>query len=322
MAAPSPSAGLLETLLFTQQITAPVFLLVFLGLLLRRTNLITDEFNQTASGLVFKVTLPLLVFLSLLRTDLTMVFAPGLLAYAVLVTLLGFLWLLWHARRLPSVADRGVFVQGAFRGNLGILALALAGNQYGEPGMALTSILMAALVVQYNMLSVIALNMWRETTGTRWLFMLRDMLRNPLIIAVALAIPASLWQLSLPGVVMKTADSLASMTLPLALLCVGAALDLKVLRATSGTALMATAYKLIILPAPMLFGAWLLGYSGMTLGVLFLIFACPTAAASYVMARSMGGNASLAANIIALTTVLGTLTISLGVFGLSLTGLS
>lgn len=322
MAAPSPSAGLLETLLFTQQITAPVFLLVFLGLLLRRTNLITDEFNQTASGLVFKVTLPLLVFLSLLRTDLTMVFAPGLLAYAILVTLLGFLWLLWHARRLPSAADRGVFVQGAFRGNLGILALALAGNQYGEPGMALTSILMAALVVQYNMLSVIALNMWRETTGTRWLFMLRDMLRNPLIIAVTLAIPASLWQLSLPGVVMKTADSLASMTLPLALLCVGAALDLKVLRTTSGTALMATAYKLILLPAPMLFGAWLLGYSGMTLGVLFLIFACPTAAASYVMARSMGGNASLAANIIALTTVLGTLTISLGVFGLSLTGLS
>jgi predicted permease len=45
--------------------------------------------------------------------------------------------------------------------------------------------------------------------------------------------------------------------------------------------------------------------------------ASPVAAASYVMARSMGGNSVLAANIIAMTTVLSTLTCTLGIIMLN-----
>ncbi|WP_114416347.1 AEC family transporter [Marinospirillum perlucidum] len=311
-----------STLVFTLEVTAPVFLLVFLGLFLVRIGLLTDEFNRVASRLVFTVTLPLLVFLSLSKTNFHEVFLPELLVYVAGVTLLGFFWLVWRARRLQDPADRGVFVQGGFRGNLGILGLALAANQYGEPGVALASLLLALLIVEYNLLSVVALSLWREEAGINWLRMLMDMLRNPLILAVCLALPFSLWELELPSVLLKTADYLASMTLPLALLCIGAALNLKALKATSQAALASTAYKLVLLPLPMLAGAWLLGYEGLTLGVLFLVFSCPTAAASYVMARAMGGNAALAANIVALTTLLGTLSISLGVFVLHFIGLS
>lgn len=315
---------LIETLSFTLHVTAPVFILVFLGLLFRRIDLINDEFNRVASRLVFNVTLPTLVFLNMLRTDLTQVLDLRLMIYAATVTLLAFVWLVWRARRLTEVEDRGVFVQGSFRGNLGILGLALAGNQYGESGLALASILLALLIVQYNLLSVVALNLWRHQPGEglNWKRMLLDILRNPLIIAVTLAVPVSLYQLPVPELGIKVGQYFASMTLPLALLCIGAALDLRALRTTSHTALMATAYKLVLLPLPMLLGAWLLGYEGMTLGVLFLVFSCPTAAASYVMARAMGGNAILAANIVALTTLFGTLSISLGVFALHWFGLS
>lgn len=313
---------LLETLAFTLEVTAPVFLLVFLGLFFARIGWINDEFNRVASRLVFNVTLPLLVFLSLVQTDLMEVFDPGLLGYVAMVTLFAFLWLLGRAKNLPDPADRGVFVQGAFRGNLGILGLALAGNQYGDEGLALASVFLGLLIVQYNFLSVVALSLWRHSSGIRWSRMALDVVRNPLIIAVFLAVPFSLYDWPLPSVGLMTADYLASMTLPLALLCVGAALDLRALRQTSRLALVSTAYKLILLPLPMVLGAWLLGYEGLTLGILFLIFSCPTAAASYVMARAMGGNAALAANIVALTTLLGTLTISLGVFTLHFIGLS
>lgn len=313
---------LLETLAFTLEVTAPVFLLVFLGLFFARIGWINDEFNRVASRLVFNVTLPLLVFLNLLKTDLDQVFALDLLLYAGVVTLLAFAWLVWRAKRLPDLADRGVFVQGAFRGNLGILGLALAGNQYGEAGVALASILLALLIVLYNLLSVVALSLWRSQGGINWARMGLDIVRNPLIIAVFLAVPFSLFDWPLPAVGLQTADYLASMTLPLALLCIGAALDLRALRATSRAALTSTAYKLVLLPLPMVLGAWLLGYEGMTLGVLFLVFSCPTAAASYVMARAMGGNAVLAANIVAMTTLLGTLSISIGVFILHFAGLS
>ncbi|WP_404418289.1 AEC family transporter [Marinospirillum sp.] len=311
-----------ETLAFTLEVTAPVFLLVFLGLFFARIGWINDEFNRVASRLVFNVTLPLLVFLSLVKTDLDKVFVPELLGYVALVTLLAFIWLVWRAKRLEDPADRGVFVQGAFRGNLGIVGLALAGNQYGEAGVALASILLALLIVQYNLLSVVALSLWRHAGGINWPRMGLDVLRNPLIIAVFLAIPFSLLDWPLPEAGMRTAEYLASMTLPLALLCIGAALDLRALRKTSRTALSSTVYKLVLLPVPMVLGAWLLGYEGLTLGVLFLVFSSPTAAASYVMARAMGGNAVLAANIVALTTLLSTLSISLGVFILRFIGLS
>jgi len=136
----------LTTLSFTLNVTAPVFILVFLGLFFARTGLLNDEFNRVASRLVFNVTLPTLVFLTLLNTDLTQVFALDLLIYAGLVTLAGFGVLVWRARSILANEDKGVFVQGGFRGNLGILGLALAGNQYGDAGLALTSILLALLI--------------------------------------------------------------------------------------------------------------------------------------------------------------------------------
>lgn len=72
--------------------------------------------------------------------------------------------------------------------------------------------------------------------------------------------------------------------------------------------------KLAILPVIMTWGAWYLGWTGQTLGILFLYFASPTAAGSFVMAKAMGANGALAANIVALTTVGSTLTVTLGVF--------
>lgn len=312
---------LLHALGYTLNVTAPVFVIVFLGVLLRRTGLINENFNHTASKLVFMITLPVLIFLNILKTDLTDVFAPGLMIYALVSTLFAFGVLIWHARRLPDPADRGVFVQGGFRGNLGIIGLALVANQYGEAGIALGAILLAQLIVLYNLLSVVALSLWQDERRLQWRAVVIRILKNPLIIAVALAIPASLWQWHPPQLVMKVGHYFANMTLPLALLCIGGALDLNALRQTSSTALQAACYKLLWLPIPMVAGAVWLGYEGMTLGILMLFFGCPTAAASYVMAQAMKGNAALAANIVAMTTVGSTLTLSIGIFALRQLGL-
>jgi hypothetical protein len=49
--------------------------------------------------------------------------------------------------------------------------------------------------------------------------------------------------------------------------------------------------------------AVLAGVEGMALMIVFLMAISPTAAASYVMARKIGGNHELAAQIIAISTV-------------------
>jgi hypothetical protein len=109
----------------------------------------------------------------------------------------------------------------------------------------------------------------------------------------------------------------ANMTLPLALLCTGGSLDIRSLKEDKGPAWFSTGYKLVLAPLVITLTALLFGFRGLDLGLIFLMSAAPTAAASYVMARAMGGNSTLAANIIALTTVVSLITCTLGIFVLT-----
>jgi len=86
------------------------------------------------------------------------------------------------------------------------------------------------------------------------------------------------------------------------------------LRAERSVTLTAGLLKMIVLPLLATSAAWGLGFAGPELGVLFLYFASPTSVASFVMAKMMGGNDRLAANIIALTTLMASITVTFGVF--------
>ena len=117
----------------------------------------------------------------------------------------------------------------------------------------------------------------------------------------------------LPAILLQTGEYFAQMTLPLALLCTGASLSLKALRADSRNALIASSGKLLIVPFIITLCGYWLGFRGMDLGILFLMTSSPTAAASYIMVRAMKGNSVLAANIIAITTFGSILVASIGI---------
>ena len=311
---------LFDIFLQTLATTLPVFIMVFIGLGLRKLGWIDAAFVNTASALVFKATLPTLIFLSILRADLDTALNPGLLGFFAAATLGSFalvwLWALW---RIPR-PDRGVYVQGAFRGNCGIVGLALAASLYGDYGLSAGGILLGLVIIFYNILSVVVLLTYQSEHKLRWGYILADIGRNPLIIAVVVSVPFAWWEVSLPTWVMTSGDYFASLTLPLALLCIGATVSLSAIRRESGPALGASTFKMVTLPALCTFTAWLAGFEGRELGLMFLYWASPTAAASFVMVKALGGNARMAANIVAMTTLLASITVTLGVFLLKSTG--
>ncbi|MCB0291383.1 MAG: AEC family transporter, partial [Calditrichaeota bacterium] len=90
---------------------------------------------------------------------------------------------------------------------------------------------------------------------------------------------------------------------------------------TSAIAFSAVAIKLVLIPAVMIYGAWLLGYGGTDLVVMFVLFASPTAVASFMMVEAMGGNSRLAANIVLLSTLGSVVTISAGIVVLKMMGI-
>lgn len=315
-------SSLLDTFLYTLETTLPVFAMVFIGIGLRRIGWIDQGFIATASALVFKATLPTLVFLSIIRADLDTTLNISMLAFYFLATLASFALVWFWATKRVRKEDRGVYVQGAFRGNCGIVGLALAANLYGDYGLSAGGLLLGLVIVVYNSLSVIVLLAYQPGKTMSLSNTLRDIARNPLIIGVVLAIPFAAFEITLPGWVMTSGDYFASLTLPLALLCIGATVSLKSIRSDSGPAMGSSIWKMVSLPALCTLAAWLAGFEGRELGLMFLFFASPTAAASFVMVKALGGNDRMAANIIALTTLLASVTVTTGVFVLQSIGVA
>ena len=81
---------MLAIFLETLNITAPVFAMLFLGVLLKRVGWINDSFIHTASSLVFNCTMPALLFLGIIHADLHAALQPGVLIYFIVATLAGF----------------------------------------------------------------------------------------------------------------------------------------------------------------------------------------------------------------------------------------
>jgi len=305
---------MLAIFLETLTITAPVFAMLLLGLLLKRVGWINDNFIHTASALVFNVTMPALLFLGIVHADLRSSLKPGVLIYFSVATLACFAlawgWAIW---RCPK-ADRGIYTQGAFRGNNAIIGLALAASMYGDYGISLGAVLAALVILFYNTLSTIVLAVYSPVIKSDPWSIFKSVISNPLIVSVLVAAPFAYWQIGLPGWLETSGRYLAQMTLPLALICIGGTLSLAALRNSGELAISSSLLKMVSLPALATLGAWLCGFRGAELGILFLYFGSPTAAASFVMARAANGNHELAAAIIVITTVMAAVTTNIGIF--------
>lgn len=311
----------LDTLEFSLSVTGPIFVILGLGAWLRRIGMINDAFIEVGSRLVFNVTLPALLFISVSKTHLDATANFALIGFGIVATLL-----VWGAGELAArlavreERDRGVVVQGIFRSNMAIIGLAYCVNAYGEPGLVAASLYVGMVTILFNVLSVVTLSWSLHASQNPWR-VLRSVATNPLIIGIVLALPVSISGLRLPAILLQSGEYFAHMTLPLALLCTGAALDFRSLRHDPRDTVLAAAGKLVAVPLLFVFGGVALGFRGMDLGILLLMSSAPSAAAGYVMVRAMGGNAALAANIIALTTVGSLFTTSAGIVVLKGMGL-
>jgi len=303
-----------ESLQFSFSIIGPICLLLFLGWFLRKTNTINDAFIETASKLVFKVTLPTLLFMSIIKTNRDTDIDFSLIIYSIIANFIFFLLSIFLTRYwVKEKSDHGVVIQGAFRSNIAIIGLAYVANVYGDAGIAFAAVYVAFHTMLYNILSVIILSPKQQGISASMLLnVMKSIAKNPLIIGIMLGLVFFVLALPVPQLVLKTGQYFSDMTLPIALFCTGGSLNIKALKDNGFNCRFSSALKIIAAPILITGGAYLFGFSGSQLGLVFFMSASPTAAASYVMARTMGHNSDLAANVVAMTTIGSLLTCSLG----------
>jgi len=305
--------SLFDHLFAAVNVTGPILIILVLGILFKKYNLINSDFVATGNKLVFNVALPCLLFLSTASGSFSQNLNTQLIGFAATATLLSVVFVWLTAYCFIEKSKLGVFTQCAFRGNMAIIGLALCVNAYGEEIIAKAAVYLAFITVLYNILAVLLLSQNRQG-------MLKKIAKNPLIIAI---ISGGLWsQLNLPtpDIMTKSMGYLSQLTLPLALLCIGASLDWSSFKANHRQAASATLLKLIILPFIIVSAGILFGFDQQETGILFLMMATPTAAAAYVMSKQMTQHGNLAAEIITLSTAFSPLTVTLGLVVLSYLG--
>ena len=199
-------------------------------------------------------------------------------------------------------------------------------NAYGERGLSIGAVYMGVVTILFNILAVITLSRVSksvdDTLISRSIMIIKKVFTNPLILALLSAFAYKALPLPpLTGVIHTTGDLLAAVALPLALICAGASIDLKSMLSASGLSMQASIGRIVIAPIVAIAIGLAFGLSGVHMGVLFLMVASPAAAASYVMAKAMGGNDILAANILAFTTVVGMFGMAFGAAALRALGL-
>lgn len=296
---------LLTQVLFALNITGPILILLLVGIFLRRINFIDEHFIRIGNALVFRVTLPLLLFFSMASNSDVANLYTGHVVFGAIVTMLFVVVLLFIAPMLVSEDKIGIFVQGAFRGNVGVIGTAFVLNAYGESALSTAAVYIGGVTIIYNVVSVWLL-------GQKGDAHIRRIASNPLILAICAGFVYSLFSLPIPHVIAKSGEYLGNLTLPLALLCIGGTLRWSSFKLNHKEVIIVVLLKVLLTPMIAVVVAIVLGFRGVELGILYFMFSSPTAAASYVMAKQMTKHGELAAEIIALSTVLSPLSLTLG----------
>lgn len=202
----------------------------------------------------------------------------------------------------------GVFVQSAVRWNT-FIALALAQEMMGGVGVALIVVAAAAMIPTANVLSVSALiNFSNARANTAHL--VRQIAINPLVLACVIGIGLNVLPITIPDLAFSTMDLLAQATIAAGLLTTGAAIQLKGRSAPIGVVVGWSLLRLLGLPLIAGLIAIALGVSPPILLAILIATSVPTASNGTILARQLGADAGLAANLIACQTVFSLFTIS------------
>ena len=305
----------MSIIILTINTVLPVFLIVLLGLILKKVRILDDDYIKVSSNLAFKVALPTLCFLKIATTRFYSYFNLELIGFIYSCTILSFLMLwLFSKPIIHKDEDRAVFIQGAFRSNFAIVGFAIILNTLGPEALSIAAIILAFIMPLYNVLSVVALSIpTHKIPGNNLKKTAYGIMTNPLILAVIAALPFSVFQIELPYILLKSAEYLSSLALPLALLSIGGSLVLNISKRERYWVSLASCIKIIIIPILFTLIAYKMGYTGTHLGVLFILFGCPSAVVSFAMAEAMNCNGKMASSIITVTTFGSIITVSAGI---------
>ena len=302
----------MENFLLALNVVLPIFFIMTLGFLLKKIKMVDEHSLNIMNKLVFRVFMSTLLFLNVYNIgDLSALSMDNLklLAYAfIIIFIIVFLaWLIY----MPKVKEKkklSVLIQGVYRGNFVLFGLAIADSLYGKESLGTVSLLTAIVIPTFNVIAVILLEYYSGNEVNK-IKLIKQVFKNPLIIATLTAIVFLVLKINIPKPVYKAIGDISKIATPLAFLVLGAGLKFGNILKNLKYLVSVNILRLIGNPLVTVGLGKLLGFQGIELVALLSMSACPTAVVSYTMAKEMNADGDLAGEIVATTSMLSIFTI-------------
>ena len=327
----------MESLIFAFNSVSPIILTVAVGYLLKKIGLMSGEFSKQANKLVFRVFLPVMLFLNVYGIESISSVGFGYVLYSVIALLIIF------GLAIPSVIlltdkkkCRGALLQGVFRSNYALIGIPLASSLFPSEGAAVATLLSAFMVPAFNILAVIGLSIFNND-GEKPNFkkVLLGIVKNPLIIGIVAGLAAlgirSLFieadisfRISEIPAIWNTLKYLSSIATPLALLVLGAQFEFSAIPSLKREIISGVIIRSVVVPLLGIGIAYLAfreSFGGAQFAALVAVFCTPVAVSSVPMAQEMGADAELAGQLVVFTTVTSAFTVFIVSFLLKWAGI-
>ena len=290
----------------------PVFAIIALGWSLKASKFIPVESWPPIERITYFVFYPGFLMPAVWKADFSSLSAGplGIATVGGVVIVAGGVLL---ARPLLKGLDGPAFTsvfQGSLRWNTFVF-LPLAALVFGAQGASLGAMVLGALIPAINVMCVLVLSRWGEGQNGQARDAIVGLARNPVLWGCGVGALFNLLHVPRVEIVMNTLGLLSDAALAMGLVTAGAGLSFAYVRRRQGLIAAVSAVKLLVLPVIMWGLCRLAGGDETAQGVALLVGSAPGAAASYVLARQMGGDAPLMAGIVAFTTAASLVTIPL-----------
>lgn len=304
----APSTDILARLNYAL-LLLPDFLLILCGFLVCNLTALNRTVWQQVEALVYYFLFPVLLFHSIAKSPIDIASTSALLGAGLLMIGSGIAlayalpYLPWIGKRIDR-REHAAGAQIAFRFST-FIALALCERLAGAPGLLLVAMLVGVSVPLVNVFAV-----WPMARAGDQGFV-REIVRNPLIIATAAGLLANLAELRIPALIEPALARIGTAALPLGLMAAGAGLQLGALAASKTLSVGLLSIRHIWLPLSGFMLSRLFGLDPVQTTVLIVFSAVPTASSCYVLAARMGYNGAYVAGLVTCSTLLGMVSLPL-----------
>lgn len=299
------------------RVVVPMALMMGIGVMLRVLNITDRPTMKNMDKVSFKLFLPLLMFNNTFDTDFSRI-SGDFIVYGVAGSAALFLIALFVIPKLVKEPPQAAALGNALiRANFMMYSTAIAQSLYGaDADLGVIMLLGAITIPVTNAMSAIVLEVARSGKADAKKLLLA-IAKNPLVIAAAIGLTVNFSGIVLPDMIVGVIDDLAGLATPLSFLSLGVSLNFASIAGNRRALSIGLVLKLLVFPVIFMAGAVLLGFRGMALCGLLVLFAGPPAVSSYPMAVAMDADPELAGQLVIFPTLLSLITIFLWVFGLS-----